>query len=149
MGRPDLGLGHDIRRTWQKDKRLKNPNENRTERGDRTERMDRTEKVDRTEEEDRILWSPSPERVASSGLAEFANLYGPYAGQTSFEYDGLHRWSIEHPRAFWESIWEFGGVIGDPGETAFEPGADMRTARFFPGATLNFAENLLRRSDSG
>ncbi len=77
MGRPDLGLGHDIRRTWQKDKRLKNPNENRTERGDRTERMDRTarmdrtEKVDRTEDEDRILWRPSPERVASSVLAFF------------------------------------------------------------------------------
>ena len=40
-------------------------------------------------------------------------------------------------------------MIGEPGDTVFEPGADMRTARFFPGATLNFAENLLRRSDSG
>ena len=48
-----------------------------------------------------------------------------------------------------ESVWEFGGVIGEPGDTVFEPGTDMRTARFFPGATLNFAENLLRRSDSG
>ena len=40
-------------------------------------------------------------------------------------------------------------MIGEPGEIVFEPGADMRTARFFPGATLNFAENLLRRSYSG
>ena len=96
-----------------------------------------------------ILWRPSPERVASSVLAEFTNRYGPYAGQASFDYNGLYRWSIEQPEAFWESVWEFGGVIGDPGEIVFEPGADMRTARFFPGATLNFAENLLRRSDSG
>ncbi len=101
------------------------------------------------EEEDRVLWRPSPERVASSVLAQFAGRYGPYAGQGSFDYGGMHRWSIEQPKAFWESIWEFGNVIGDPGETSFEAGTDMRTARFFPGATLNFAENLLRRSDEG
>jgi acetoacetyl-CoA synthetase len=87
--------------------------------------------------------------VASSVLAKFANRYGPYTGQESFDYAGIHRWSIEQPEAFWDSIWEFGGVVGDPGDTSFEPGTDMHTARFFPGATLNFAENLLRRSDSG
>jgi acetoacetyl-CoA synthetase len=70
-------------------------------------------------------------------------------GQASFEYDGLHRWSIEQPETFWESVWEFGNVIGEPGETVFEPGVDMRSARFFPDATLNFAENLLRRSGEG
>ena len=102
-----------------------------------------------TQTDDRILWRPSPERVASSVLAEFAGRYGPYSGQASFDYGGLHRWSIEQPEAFWKSVWEFGGVIGEPGDTVYEPGADMRKARFFPGATLNFAENLLRRSDSG
>ena len=102
-----------------------------------------------TQTDDKIMWRPSPERVATSVLAEFANHYGPYAGQASFDYGGLHRWSLEQPEAFWESVWEFGGVIGEPGDTVFEPGTDMRTARFFPGATLNFAENILRRSDSG
>ena len=108
-----------------------------------------TQTEDRTPIDDKILWRPSPERVAASVLAEFASRHGPYAEQASFDYDGLHRWSIEHPEAFWQSVWEFGGVIGEPGETVYDPGADMRTARFFPGATLNFAENLLRRSDSG
>ena len=87
--------------------------------------------------------------MAASPLAEFASRHGPYSGQASFDYDGLHRWSIEQPDEFWKSIWEFGGVIGEPGDTVYEPGADMRTARFFPDATLNFAENLLRRSDQG
>ena len=102
-----------------------------------------------TQTDDKLLWQPSPERVASSPLAEFASRYGPYAGQTSFDYGILHRWSIEQPESFWKSVWEFGGVIGEPGDTVFEPSADMRAARFFPDATLNFAENLLRRSDSG
>jgi len=95
------------------------------------------------------LWRPSPERAANSVLSDFAKHYGPYVGQASFEYDGLHRWSIEQPETFWESVWEFGNVIGEPGETVFEPGVDMRSARFFPDATLNFAENLLRRSGEG
>jgi acetoacetyl-CoA synthetase len=95
------------------------------------------------------LWRPSPERAANSVLSGFAKHYGPYVGQASFEYDGLHRWSIEQPETFWESVWEFGNVIGEPGETVFEPGVDMRSARFFPDATLNFAENLLRRSGEG
>jgi len=99
--------------------------------------------------DDRILWKPSPERIAGSVLAEFAGKHGPYAGKESFDYSGLHRWSIEEPEAFWEAVWEFGGVIGEPGETVYEPGTDMRSARFFPNATLNFAENLLRRSDDG
>ena len=102
-----------------------------------------------TRPEDKILWRPSPERVASSVLAEFASRHGPYVGQPSFDYGGLHRWSIEQPETFWKSIWEFGGVIGEPGDTVYEPGTDMHKARFFPDATLNFAENLLRRSDSG
>ena len=114
-----------------------------------TQTEDKTRKEDRTPIDDKILWRPSPERVATSVLAEFANRYGPYSGQDSFDYGGLHRWSIGHPETFWQSVWEFGGVIGEPGDTVFEPGADMRTARFFPSATLNFAENLLRRSDSG
>ena len=95
------------------------------------------------------MWRPSPERAANSVLSDFAKHYGPYVGQASFEYDGLHRWSIEQPETFWESVWEFGNVIGEPGETVFEPGVDMRSARFFPDATLNFAENLLRRSGEG
>ncbi len=121
--------------------------------GAQAENMPQTEdgiqKKNGAQKEDRILWRPSPERVAASVLAEFAGRYGPYSGQASFDYDGLHRWSIEQLEEFWESIWEFGGVIGEPGDTVYEPGADMRTARFFPGATLNFAENLLRRSDQG
>ncbi len=37
-----------------------------------------TQTDDGTQKEDRILWRPSPERVAASVLADFANRYGPY-----------------------------------------------------------------------
>ncbi len=63
------------------------------------------------------------------------------------DYETLHRWSIDQPREFWTSLWEFAGVIGDPGDTVVVDGNKMPGAKFFPRGKLNFAENLLRRRD--
>ena len=49
---------------------------------------------------------------------------------------------------FWQSVWSFCDVIGDGHEgPALLDGNRMPGARWFPGAKLNFAENLLRRRD--
>ena len=65
------------------------------------------------------------------------------------DYDALYRWSIEHPGDFWEALWEFAAVAGDRGDgPALEHGERMPGARWFPGAKLNFAENLLRGPDA-
>lgn len=56
----------------------------------------------------------------------------------------LHRWSLDEPALFWEAVWDFFGVVGEKGERRLIDGDKMPGARFFPDATLNFAENLLR-----
>jgi acetoacetyl-CoA synthetase len=63
-------------------------------------------------------------------------------------YDQLYRRSIADPAWFWRRIWDFCGVVGDPGPGPFlvEP-ERMPGARFFPDARLNYAENLLKRRD--
>ena len=63
------------------------------------------------------------------------------------DYETLHRWSIDEPVEFWRSLWDFAGVIGEPGETVIVDAHKMPGAKFFPQAKLNFAENLLRRRD--
>src|SRR5262245_40259880 len=66
------------------------------------------------------------------------------------DYGELYQWSIARPEEFWASIWSFCGVIGDgPGDTVLADAGRMPGARWFPGARLNFAENLLRRRDRG
>src|SRR5690606_12426354 len=56
---------------------------------------------------------------------------------------------VAEPERFWSSVWTFCGVKGDPGSSVLTDGADMLAARFFPDASLNFAENLLsRRGDA-
>ena len=91
------------------------------------------------------LWTPSPERVAASNLTRFAAANG-WAGS---RYDDVHRWSINDPGAFWRSVWDFTGIVGNPGEHTLERGASMRFDRFFPDATLNVVDTFLRRSGDG
>ena len=61
----------------------------------------------------------------------------------------LHAWSVADPGAFWDLLWDFACVIGEKGGVRLADGDRMPGARFFPEARLNYAENLLRRSDDG
>jgi len=63
------------------------------------------------------------------------------------DYDALHAWSVAAPERFWDMLWEFAGVIGEKGGTVLLDGERMPGARWFPGASLNFARNLMRSRD--
>ncbi|HEX2115529.1 MAG TPA: acetoacetate--CoA ligase [Alphaproteobacteria bacterium] len=97
---------------------------------------------------DRPLWQPSADRIAAANLTAFAAAASRKYGLKLADYRALWRWSIDKPEAFWREVWEFGGVIGDPGKTVLIEGDKMPGARFFPEARLNFAQNLLRRNDA-
>jgi acetoacetyl-CoA synthetase len=92
------------------------------------------------------LWTPSPERVEASNLRAFARASGDDSVATG-GYEALHRWSVAEPGRFWRAVWDWAGVVGEPGEAVVAPGGDMWRTRYFPDAELNFAENLLRRRD--
>ncbi|KQT70063.1 acetoacetyl-CoA synthetase [Aureimonas sp. Leaf460] len=82
-------------------------------------------------------------------MTAFAREAERRSGRSFGDYEALHAWSIEDRGAFWRAVWDHCGTVGEPGEeTLVEPG-DMLTARFFPQARLNFAENLLRGEGSG
>ena len=92
---------------------------------------------------DNLLWQPSPEAREATAIYRFAR-------QVGHESD-LYDWSVQQPDAFWKSVWNECGVVGDMGGTAFVPaatGAGMSTARFFPDARLSVVENFLQRSGS-
>jgi acetoacetyl-CoA synthetase len=96
-----------------------------------------------------LLWSPSPARIAAEPITAFMEaaetVGGPAAGAG---YAALHRWSVEAPEAFWSLLWDFAGVrASERGTVILEDGERFPGARWFPGAQLNYAENLLRRDD--
>jgi acetoacetyl-CoA synthetase len=75
------------------------------------------------------------------------------------DFASLYRWSVARPDAFWPMVWQFCGVVADerPGKPPWDDvviGLDRMAPpdpelgpRWFPGARLNFAENLLRYAD--
>ncbi len=94
----------------------------------------------------RVLWQPGEERAAATAIMRMARRHG-FDGADAVER--LRRWSVAEPAAFWAEIWELGAVRASaPAESVLEDGDRMPGARWFTGARLNFAENLLRREDA-
>jgi acetoacetyl-CoA synthetase len=91
------------------------------------------------------LWTPTPERVASALITAFTRRVEAKHRVSLPDYASLWRWSVDHPEAFWREVWDDGEVIGSPGTRVLVDADRMPGARFFPDATLNYAENLLER----
>ncbi len=88
-----------------------------------------------------VVWAPTADAVRDAELTRFAD----GVGVDCHSYDRLHRWSVGDLEGFWSQFTTFAGIVGDLGGPVLvrDAGAPMTSARFFPDAQLNFAENLL------
>jgi len=92
------------------------------------------------------LWRPTQEAITHTRLHAFTEYLTAKTGQQFPTYDALHTYSITERGSFWEAVWDFCGVIGAKGQALCRKDSTRIgfEERFFPEATLNFAENLLR-----
>ncbi|MDA1036057.1 MAG: acetoacetate--CoA ligase [Chloroflexi bacterium] len=101
--------------------------------------------------EGELLWQPTRERVDGARLTDYMRWLREERGVDHDSYDGLWRWSVDNLESFWASIWDYFGVIAHtPYRTVLAPsptGTRVEGARWFEGATLNYAEHCLRRRD--
>lgn len=89
------------------------------------------------------IWTPSEARAAGTRLRRFTMQSRPRLDDDS--YAALHRWSIANPEEFWPAVSDFAGIrYTDTYRKAVQDFDRMPGARWFEGATLNFADNLLR-----
>jgi len=94
------------------------------------------------------LWTPSAERIAHPRLDAFRRFINDRHALHLADYPALHAWSVEQREAFWQAIVDFFQIhFHAPAERVLREGPAMPDAQWFPGATLNFAEHLLRRRD--
>jgi len=90
------------------------------------------------------IWEPSKERIENSNMMAFINFLKGSKGLQFKNYNDLYEWSVKEPADFWETLWGFSGIIHSEEYTSVLEGNDIRTAKWFSGTKLNFAENLLR-----
>ena len=95
------------------------------------------------------LWVPDGLSILQSNLHAFQEKIKTDLGLEFDQYQKLHKWSVSHPEQFWAQVWEFGDVrCSIKWDRVLENPDQFPGAKWFPGARLNFAENLLRdRSD--
>jgi acetoacetyl-CoA synthetase len=91
------------------------------------------------------LWRPSSVRVAQALITEFAAQVADRHRIAVPDYSALYAWSIADRASFWSELWDWAGVIGERGTPILEDGDRMPGSRWFPGARLNYAQNLLAR----
>lgn len=96
----------------------------------------------------KIMWQPSEEQIKKSQMTAYLSFLKAEFGTTFNQYQQLYDWSIHNTPSFWQSIWQFCDVkASQNANKIFEAGPNLRTSKWFLGAKLNFAENLLRHRD--
>ncbi len=93
-----------------------------------------------------LLWEPSEEVKARATLTRYERWLEETRGLRFDDYQALWAWSVADLEAFWASIWEFCDVrAAAPYERVLGRRA-MPGAEWFPGARLNYSENLFAAS---
>ncbi len=96
-----------------------------------------------------IIWQPSNESKKLSNLSQFIELVNQrHSKSIKTEYQDIWDWSVTNVESFWSLIWDFSEIKGHKGSNILENIGLMPGARFFPDATLNYAENLLREPNN-
>jgi acetoacetyl-CoA synthetase len=90
-----------------------------------------------------LLWKPSPARVAQAGITRFRAWLQAERGLRFDGYEALWRWSVSELEDFWAAIWDFCGVVGQRVDGRVLGKRTMPGAEWFPGATLNYAQQSL------
>jgi acetoacetyl-CoA synthetase len=95
------------------------------------------------------LWNPSPEQIQGANLSRFLRFVNGKHGKNFHTYSDLYDWSVENIPDFWARVWEFAELKASRGyDQVVDDARKMPGAKWFPGARLNFAENLLRFRDN-
>ncbi len=96
-----------------------------------------------------LLWSPSSDRVRQANVTRFIEFVNRKYGLTIESYRELYDWSVVRIPDFWAAIWEFADIKASRGYDKVVDDLDkFPGAKWFPGARMNFAENLLRYRDN-
>ena len=94
------------------------------------------------------LWNPSEERIQQASITHFIDEVNARKNLNLGSYAELYQWSVENIPDFWAAVWDFAEIKAlKPYDQVVEDLTKFPGAKWFPGARLNFAENLLRYRD--
>jgi len=96
----------------------------------------------------KLLWQPSESTISKARITDFINYVNRKFGKKFGSYKELYNWSVEEIPDFWGAVWDYLEIISSKKyDSVIDDLKKFPGAIWFPGARLNFAENLLRYRD--
>ncbi len=96
--------------------------------------------------EPRLLWMPSEELQARSNMRAYLAWLATKRGLRLNTYAELWQWSVDELEAFWASLWDYFQLESATPYTSVLASQTMPGARWFEGATLNYAQHIFRQA---
>jgi acetoacetyl-CoA synthetase len=94
----------------------------------------------------KVLWTPPGDVFETAWIGDYLRFLSRSRNLSFDSYDPAWRWSVENIEDFWQSLWDYFGVVAHSAPAAVLPERLMPGARWFPGATVNYAEHALARA---
>lgn len=96
----------------------------------------------------KLLWQPTPAQIEQANMTRFIRFVHQRTGNSFDDYESLWQWSVTEIADFWSALWDFLDILHVENYTQVVDDPNrLPGARWFSGAKLNFAENLLRYRD--
>ena len=94
------------------------------------------------------LWEANSKIKPKSNLFAFEKFLAKnFNYKPEKNYKKLFNWTIRNPKHFWSSIWEFSNIKGIKNDKFHFP-KEIIKSKFLVNSKLNYAENLLSKSDN-
>ena len=95
-----------------------------------------------------ILWTPSDEFKRQSNMAAFMQWLAQHRGYEFSDYEALWQWSVDDIERFWQCLWDYFALKSSSPYERVLGSRDMPGATWFPGARINYAEQILNNAKS-
>jgi acetoacetyl-CoA synthetase len=89
------------------------------------------------------VWRPSPNDIDNANVTHFMNWLKDQRGITHATWNDLWEWSVDDLDEFWSAVWDYYGVAATRRPDHIVNGDAMPHTRWFIGAQLNYAHNVL------
>jgi acetoacetyl-CoA synthetase len=108
-----------------------------------------------TYQESKIIWMPDKDFIEKSSMFKYITWLREFYGldfdvsvddpiKNIKNYEKVWKWSVENLEDFWESIWQYFGIISHSKYSKILTSKEMPGCRWFVGAKLNYAEHCFR-----
>ena len=95
------------------------------------------------------LWKINKEKLNKTNLTLYSDFINKnYKIKHNNDFNKIWKWSVDNPKIFWKSIWDFTKVKGSLGNILLQESNIFFKNKFFPDTKLNYAENLLKKNNT-